>query len=287
MIGFCTSGGGANGAFEVGVMNQLDKKGIKADVILGTSTGAFNAIGYGYQGLPFLTNEWKSIKGEGDVFTSRGLLIPFYLFFGNGKGCYSADPLKAKVDKTVIGSPSIKTGVCVTSLRTTASIYNWTLPSTSFLTPTNTEVIKMRKYALASGMTPVYNDVIDDELVDGGLRNIAPLGELINQGCDEIYVILAEQFQQNQAPNYKGKVGNVLSVAGYTINAMVQGVLWNDVKMVQKINDILDLTTVPNGYKKIKIHVYAPMKDLGSSTDFTPARLASIMSYGETIAPVI
>ena len=42
-IGLVLSGGGAKGAYQIGVLRALDEAGIKPAVIAGTSIGAFNA----------------------------------------------------------------------------------------------------------------------------------------------------------------------------------------------------------------------------------------------------
>jgi NTE family protein len=286
MKAFVLSGGGALGAFEVGVLNQLDKKGIKADLVLGTSTGALNATGYSFKGLDFLTKMWEGIKGSEDVFKNRGWLLgPIYMLFGNGKGLNSSEPLVDKINQTIDCPPSIPVGVCKVSLKTTAAEYVYAKPGE--WPKSEKDYTLMRKATLASTTTPIYNDVVDNEWVDGGLRHIAPLGEAIRQGADEIYVILCEQYQENQKPNYDGKIGNVLKVAGYTVNTMVQGVLWNDVKVCQKINSLIGVTDVKiNGYKRIKLHVYAPLKSIGDSADFSPKHISDLINYGYTINPV-
>lgn len=283
MIGYVLSGGGALGSFEVGVLRQLEDKGIRPDIVIGTSTGALNAIGYSFKGIEYLESLWNGIKSINDVFKSRGILAPFFMLFGNGKGLNDAKPLEDKIRKTIDRWPHVKVGVCRVSLKTTAAEYVYANTNGVGL---ESGPEKMVKATLASASTPIFNDVVDNEFVDGGLRHIAPLGEAIKRGCDEIYVILCEQFQENQNYNYEGNVGNVLKVAGYSINTLIQGVLWNDVMFCQKINSLLEGQT-KLGLKPIKLHVYAPTKDIGDATDFSPKHIQTLMIYGKTIAPVI
>lgn len=284
MIAYVLSGGGALGAMEVGVMNQLNSQGIKPDMILGTSTGAMNAVGYGFNNLDYLNGIWNSISSMSDVFTSRGLLIPFYLLFGNGRGVYSTKPLETKINNAIGNhQPNIATGVCRVSLRTTSAEYVWAGPQAA---PGSATPDLMKRATLASASTPIFNDVVDNQFVDGGLRHIAPLGEAINIGADEIYVILCEQFEQNQVPNYTGKIGNVLNVANYVVNTFVQGVLWNDVKICQKINSLIGSSGL-GGYKPIKLHVYAPTASIGSSQDFSKTHIQYLLNYGQNLKPII
>jgi predicted acylesterase/phospholipase RssA len=282
MIAFVLSGGGALGAFEVGVLRQLWSNNIRPDALYGTSTGALNVAGYSFKGITYLENMWMSIKGIEDVFGSRGILTPFYLLFGNGMGIYSTKPLEKKLDGVVNGQPSVKTCVCRVSLRTTSAEYVYAYPTRI------NDLKTFKKSVLASASTPILNDVVDGEYVDGGVRHIAPVGQAINDGADEIYVILAEQFQENQKPNYSGKIGNVLKVGQYTINTFVQGVLWNDVKICQKINKLVEESNSSlSSVKQIKIHVYAPTSDIGDAQDFSPKHILEIMQIGKTINPVV
>jgi predicted patatin/cPLA2 family phospholipase len=198
-------------------------------------------------------------------------------------GINDAKPLEDKIRKTIDKWPHTKVGVCRVSLKTTEAEYVYVDKNGVGLSDGPEKMIKA---TLASASTPIFNDVVDNEFVDGGLRHIAPLGEAIKQGADEIYVILCEQFQENQKPNYEGDVGNVIKVAGYAVNTLVQGVLWNDVRACQKINNLLEGQN-KLGYKSIKLHVYAPLKDIGQATDFSPSHIKDLMEYGKSINPVI
>lgn len=293
MIAFVLSGGGALGAFEVGVMRQLATKGIIPDILYGTSTGALNSAGYAYRGLGYLESMWLNIKGFNDIFKSRGILTPLYLLFGDGKGVFSTSPLESKLKDVVKGRAGIKACVCQVSLKTTAADYVYT-PDQQMSVLTDSKVLadanyKFSRAVLASASTPIFNDVVDGEYVDGGIRHIAPVGKAIKDGADEIYVILAERFQENQAPNFKGKIGNTLNVAKYTINTFVQSILWSDVKICQKINKLIDSTKSKSlkDVRKINIHVYAPTMDIGDAADFSPAHISEIMKLGQVAEPII
>lgn len=282
MIAYVLSGGGANGAFEAGVLGQLEEKGIRPDIVLGTSTGAQNALGYGFRGIKYLTDQWLSLDGIKDVFTNRGLLTPFYLFLGNGKGLYGSKPLKNLIDKAAIGTPRVsKVGACYVDLKTTAAKYVYS-------TPENPNIDAIREAVLASASIPVMNDAVNGSQYDGGVRHIAPLGEAIDQGADEIYVILCEIAQENQGDNFTDKIGNVINVANYTINTFVQGILWNDIKMAFKINGwIKDSNNTLSGVKHIKMHVYAPPSGLGDPQDFSKSHISAIWKQGLIASPIL
>lgn len=64
-IGLYLQGGGAKGAFQVGVLKALSEKGIHFDVIAGTSIGAINGMVIFYNGLARMQELWlEMLKGE-------------------------------------------------------------------------------------------------------------------------------------------------------------------------------------------------------------------------------
>src|SRR5688500_11843576 len=70
-LGLVLSGGGATGAFEVGVVAAMEEAGLRAEVLSGTSAGALNAAGLAC-GLDAaaLGRLWTSERGT-DVFRLR------------------------------------------------------------------------------------------------------------------------------------------------------------------------------------------------------------------------
>ena len=70
------SGGGARGAFQVGVMKYLEEMNWKPDLICGTSVGAINAVAYG-SGMPMdrLISLWKAYHRKTMYDISLPILI--------------------------------------------------------------------------------------------------------------------------------------------------------------------------------------------------------------------
>jgi predicted acylesterase/phospholipase RssA len=69
-IGIVLSGGGAMGDFEVGALYSLYSRGVRPDVIAGTSVGAINgaAIAQGEVGLSQLGSIWFSLRENSDMY---------------------------------------------------------------------------------------------------------------------------------------------------------------------------------------------------------------------------
>ena len=94
------SGGGAKGAFQVGVLDQLiTKRKVKVDIAVGTSTGSIQALAVAQDDLPKLIKLWTDIKGSDDIYRKRG---GTFLAVINGKpSLYDASPLRALLEKNV------------------------------------------------------------------------------------------------------------------------------------------------------------------------------------------
>lgn len=71
---FVLGGGGKWGAVEVGMLRALEEAGVRPDLVIGTSIGAFNgsvvADGPGGEAVDRLTRLWSEIEG-GPVFKTR------------------------------------------------------------------------------------------------------------------------------------------------------------------------------------------------------------------------
>src|ERR1700722_19026642 len=71
LTAFVLAGGGSRGAVQVGMLDELIRRGIRADRVYGASVGAIN--GASYAGQPTLENAermadiWRAVKGT-DIF---------------------------------------------------------------------------------------------------------------------------------------------------------------------------------------------------------------------------
>ena len=62
MRGLVLSGGGAKGAYEVGVIKALEEIGFKPEIVTGTSIGSVNAALYIKGEYRLLNKFWKNLK---------------------------------------------------------------------------------------------------------------------------------------------------------------------------------------------------------------------------------
>jgi len=94
------SGGGAKGAFQVGVLDALiqDKK-VNFGVSVGTSTGAIQAAAVAQNDIPRLIDFWTSIKKPDDVYKKRGGLLLDII--GGKPSLYTTAPLQALLKRSI------------------------------------------------------------------------------------------------------------------------------------------------------------------------------------------
>jgi NTE family protein len=91
------SGGGAKGAFQVGALDQLvHKYKVKPKIVVGTSTGAIQALAVAQNDVPRLVEVWSGIKGNNDIYRERAGLAG--ALFG-AKSLYDTAPLKKLLKK--------------------------------------------------------------------------------------------------------------------------------------------------------------------------------------------
>jgi NTE family protein len=69
-LAIALSGGGARGDFEVGALRALYNRGLRPDIVCGTSVGAINgaAIAQGDGGLEQLEAVWRGLQQNSDMY---------------------------------------------------------------------------------------------------------------------------------------------------------------------------------------------------------------------------
>jgi NTE family protein len=208
------AGGGARGAFQVGMLRNLVlTRGLDFQIIRGVSVGALNAsfLAQAPAGsdepaslvelkkkVGELENLWRNeIKGNHSVYSSRpgGLLG----LAAGADSLYSLEPLKRLLKKHLSDQALKNSGrdfkVGVVSL--VQATYSEAGPDDPCF----------RDKLLASASIPVVFPFVDlkqqkDVLVDGGARNITPLSSVFAAGATEVFVLLTSRLVRhgNQLP---------------------------------------------------------------------------------------
>lgn len=276
-------GGGAKGAFSVGALLALQKKGLLPfDIISGTSTGAFIAALAAADDLETLRQQYLSV-GPNDILAKQNIVANVL----NGKAfLFDTYPLVQLTRKHVTqsvfdrimmpGSPTL----CITavSLQTgQATVFSnrdlMPHPQYSVKKLVDHEMLVNALVASGSqaGFTPPV--IIEGEqFVDGGHRDVIPTRIVVDLQADDVLVLGNNpSVYQNDSKHYNDLLAVVLRVVGI----FLQDVRENDVRT-------LDDYLATKGKRAIVIE---PETDLDEENPtglrFNPALMASWMLLGE------
>lgn len=294
------SGGGAKGAFQVGVLDALiTKHGVKPAIVVGTSTGAIQAMAVAQNDVARLVEVWSSLKSNGDIYKERGGAVS--VLFG-AKGIYDAKPLRTLLtkfhDPARLKASGIALRLGVVSLQ-----------SGEFHAITETQG-NIDQWVYASCAMPVFFDPLktDDkqQWVDGGVRDVTPLGAALDLDPTGVLVIRASPSNlPSKAKSYDGAVSIALRSVGLLQNEVSR----NDLANTTLINDMLAardqmFTKLQSAgmsgthatqmlealdkqiakYKFAQVRVIEPEEEFSDTLEFDPKKIAKAIAAGrETV----
>lgn len=259
-IAYILAGGGAKGAFQVGVLKLLHKKGIVPDVIYGTSIGSVNAATYAYAGPDKLEELWLNIKSFKDLASFNWLSI-----IGRNNGLYNLNPTRKKL-KNLVENNNPTCEVVVTKIE---------LNSGDLIYGRSTEEDFIDS-VIASGSIPIVFSSVNG-FVDGALREKAPLKIAIDEGADEIHVILTSSaIDYGKKHTEADAAKNILTVAFRSLEIMNHEIFINDIKRCLECNKL--------GNKKyIDLRVYAPPETILDTLEFDKDKIKKAIQQGTNV----
>ena len=182
---FVLAGGGSRGAVQVGMLQELIRRDIRADRVDGASVGAIN--GASYAGQPNMENAeqmaniWRALKGT-EIFP-RGPLDGPWAFIQKRPSVHANTGLRAIIEAGIdyenLEDATIPIEVVTASLTDGRERWIGHGPAVEAV---------LASSAIPSIFPPVIID--GDVLVDGGVVNNVPISRAIEAGCDRIYVLL-------------------------------------------------------------------------------------------------
>lgn len=271
------SGGGSKGAFQAGVIEQLNQQGWDPDAVAGISVGALNGVMVATGQSDKLVKIWQDLREE-QVLKRRRVdrQAKNYLLHRIGVekanlGFFDNSPLKKKLKESV-GRQFTKHYYCGTvNVETGAYKEHIARP---MMVPWN-----YLDAVIASTAIPVVFDPVrlDGELhVDGGVRHMNPIGKILQEhNPDEIIFITTRKFDE---PNQVKKVDDVVDVAVQTLNILLEEIFIKDLREFIRINDLVRqaeeqgaVLKKSNGepYKTYSSQLYQPQEPLGDSLNFS------------------
>jgi len=184
---FVLSGGGSLGAVQVGMLQALSERGVRPDLLVGTSAGAINAAyvaGHGTGKVPLedLAVAWRRLHRQ-DVFPFEPLRHLLAVAGARDSLCSNRNLRRLLEDHLPyrnLEDATTPVHIVTTNL----------LSGQEVLLSTGDAVSAVLASAAIPGVLPtVQRDGLT--LVDGGVANNAALSQAVALGADDIYVLPA------------------------------------------------------------------------------------------------
>lgn len=225
---FVLSGGGARGAYEIGVWQALRELGIRIDMVFGTSVGAINGAMICQDEFDLSVSIWKEIKTDMVFDLKEGDLLNYFKeFFSKGGASSSGlkNILQKYVDESVIRQSQIEYGIVTMEIPSMTPHY---------LMRDQIPQGKLIDYILASAacFPAVKSYEIDEKkYVDGGYLDNLPIKMALAEGATHIIAVDLEAIGMKLAIDQKDldKIKTVKS------NWDLGNILIFDIKNSQKI----------------------------------------------------
>jgi NTE family protein len=282
-IALVLPGGGARGAFQVGVLKALAEwlpKGARSpfSVLSGTSAGAINSVVLASKarrfslGVAELDRVWGSFhcrkvyRADNRTMLKSGLhwissIVLGGLLVGSPGSLLDNSPLRALLSRN-IRFPRIQSAIdkgYLDAVAVTAASYD-SARSTSFFqaAPGNRAWARTRRLGLrgqlnldhlmASIAVPmIFPPVqVDGEYFgDGAMRQATPLSPAIHLGADRILVIGVRDETADEAPRQQHRrPPSLAQIAGYMLDTLFMDGLYSDLERMTRINQLIDSVPV-------------------------------------------
>ena len=194
---FVLGGGGVLGAVEVGMLRALLERGIRPDLVLGTSIGAFNGALVASQPEPDvvdrLTALWASAGSAREAGYGDRPLRTVRRVVRSGTHLWSAEPLRQRLEEELgdltFEELPVVFQVCAASIERAAE--HW------FTSGRVVDAVVAS--AAVPGLLPPAK-IGDEHFLDGGIVNSVPLGRAVELGATRVFVLQVGRFDRPLKP---------------------------------------------------------------------------------------
>ena len=264
------SGGGSKGAFQVGALDELRTKGVDFDIWVGTSTGAIQAAAGATNALEGLLAIWHDeLRGNSDVYlprmtSFRGWMRIIWESLASRRplqlDClYDTAPIRKKMRRFFadahipngkelrIGVASLQSGERECIRESDGNLADWVYASCAepvFFEP-HWAILREGKD--------------HHQWVDGGVRDITPIGLAMEAKPDRVLVINTNSRHDFQA--LPGRRKNILEIALRTVGILTSEVLRNDIDYAERVNRLLK-TRDEMRASGVAEHLLAPLEEM-------------------------
>jgi NTE family protein len=275
------SGGGAKGAFQLGAERVLrEELGFRWERIFGVSVGALNAALLAQQAYSQLRELWLRIQEE-DVYRKFPWpVVAFRLGLQKKLGLYDVSPLKEFIRRHTADRPFL----------VPAHVGRVSLLSGEYELVPSTAPDFLEAVWHSATMPVIWEAAGARAFVDGGIRNVTPLGDALAHGPTEIVVITcsAPGIEPAKPPT------SILDVAKRSLTDItINEILRNDMSEFIRINDLVRQASEagltlkrPDGtpYRSCPITVIEPVAPMGDTLDFSQSEIRRRIAHGEETA---
>jgi predicted acylesterase/phospholipase RssA len=253
-VGFCFTGEGARGSVQAGIALGLHKQGINADYTIGISSGSVCAASYSHLGPQGLADMWSNIKSVFDVF-SINYTFPWR------RGLLNQKPMQKIVYEAVKHNPICESVVVRMNIED------------GYMDYVSNKTVTAEEFAEAVLGSVAITALVEDRngWVDAGSRQLAPLLQCIQAGCDKIYVIMGRRFDIDDWKKPSGFMP-AFKMAYRALDISLGEIMIRDINHCLRTKDDSD-------YKGIDIHLVEPNDTLFESVCFN--RCPEGVIYGQ------
>ena len=275
------SGGGAKGAFQCAVEKYArEVKGYHWDILAGVSVGALNASMLAMEKYARLFEIWNTMSNDKVYTGGFNIWSTIKLLFG-AKSFYGNDPLrKLLVDELEPDLVRVDLRVGAVSLVTGEYV--------QFCAPDP----HLREAVLASTIMPVIWTPLNispeyQAMVDGGVRNITPIGDILDTEPDEVVVINCSSAAAGTLP---GNPANILKIGARTLDLLLNELFRGDMNEFVRINHLvkeaaekgvtLHSPTSGKPLKYFECKIIEPVTPLDDTLDFSQEAVQRSLKAG-------
>lgn len=312
-VALILSGGGARGAYEVGVLaylfdhfSRVRRKIPKIDLILGTSVGAINGCFLASHlsdpalGTRRLSNLWSDIHMD-EVLgfgLSQMTSIPRLLLGGGEQsvGLFDVEPMARLVEREVawraiarafrdrrltalsVSTTEISTGKTVLFMQTAHGVpLPHQAPPRTVIRPARIGPI----HALASASIPILFPPVrigQNLYMDGGVRQNTPIAPALRLGATHVFAIGLSGDPRGLPAPATDKPPNVAFVVGKIMNALLLDHVTSDFEVLDRVNSMIDHGTRAYGPGFLE-----SLNDVASDVGFPPYRRVARLTVRPTV----
>lgn len=269
------SGGGARGAYEVGVVRALVERGRQFDLVLGTSIGAINAAFFAQGDLERWERMWCGLHTK-DVFRPLSLLQIFQVLRGKSLGLLDTAPLEQLLRRELnlekIKSGGMEAGWCMTDLCTQET----ELVLARDLNNADELVDTLMATSAVPLLFPPREACGKGLYLDGGLVRNTPLKFALDMGIEEIYAVLLNGNVTAARP------AHMLDCSARILDVVLDSSAKNAIAFAHFYNSALAKNAADAaGGNTLAVHVFKPAISLSKNIlNFNPEQAKALIVQG-------